>query len=459
MLEIIAGLSEERSGAVSRRECRSGLIRSTESHVVPCFLCGERTGEIAVGHEIGTTLRVVDLLTEQERQVVVFLQRQAVVSRIGPYITQPAGVGNLGQWLGFILDTLLGQCSVEAAIVRPLQTDGSLRAKCQALNGLPIEGQSVRIGIGMLLQLVDRDVALRIGHIEKFLHVGIGIGRIHIAIFTHTVGRTVTEHVDDTARTHVVTTRTFITTESELRVELHLQVLGNLHVGLDVQVGATHARTEDDTLILTLGERDIELHLIGAAADGHVGRVVDRRLTHHLVLPVVGGQRVIHVQVVGVTEVTLEELGLAIAVTLCTVILELILSKLTGIHQVEFLREMADAEVAVEANLHATCLSALRRHHHNAITTLGTIDGSQGGIFQNVDRRNVRRRNIIDIVNLETIDNEKRLVFLRHRGAATNADVHICTWLTIDRGYLHTGNLTLQSNGSRSHGHHFQFLS
>ena len=92
----------------------------------------------------------------------------------------------------------------------------------------------------------------------------------------------------------------------------------------------------------------------------------------------------------------------------------LVVGKLLGIHQVERFRDVADVQVTVERYLNLSFLSTLGGYHYNTITTLGTVNSRQGGVLKNVDRSDVRRRNIIDVVNLETIDNEQRVVFLCH---------------------------------------------
>ena len=257
----------------------------------------------------------------------------------------------------------------------------------------------------------------------------------------------------------MLTTGTGVATERELRVERHRQLVGNLDVGLHIEVRAAHTRTEDDTLVLTLGKRDVELHLLRTTTNVHVGRVVQRCLTHHLVLPVVRRQRTIHVEVVGVTEVRTEELTVAVTCTGSRVPLVLVLGKLLGVHQVELLGYVADVEVAVEAHLHIASLGVLRGDHHNAVTTLGTVDGGQGGILQNINRCDVRGRNIVDVVHLETVHDIEGLVGLCNRRTATHTDVNIGTRLTVDRRHLHTGNLTLQGHSCRGHGHHSQLCT
>ena len=163
----------------------------------------------------------------------------------------------------------------------------------------------------MLLELIDSDVVLRVGIVEELLLVRVGIRRVDITKLTQTIGRTVSEHVDDTAGAHVVATGTLVTTESELRIDLERELVAQLHLGLDIYHSTANTGTEDDTLVLTVGDRSIELHILRTTTDSNVGRVVDRILAHHLILPVVGIQSAVHIEVVRVAEVGTEELGIA----------------------------------------------------------------------------------------------------------------------------------------------------
>ena len=106
----------------------------------------------------------------------------------------------------------------------------------------------------MLDKLVDGDVVFRIGVVEQFFLVGVGVRGVNISKLSQTVSGTIFQYIDDTTGTNVVTTGTLVTTEGEFRVELQSQSICNLDVGLEVNVSTTYARTKDDTLVLTLGE-------------------------------------------------------------------------------------------------------------------------------------------------------------------------------------------------------------
>ena len=92
----------------------------------------------------------------------------------------------------------------------------------------------------------------------------------------------------------------------------------------------------------------------------------------------------------------------------------LVLDEVGGVHKVELACKRAYGEVAVERHLNLTFLGRLGGDDNYTVTTLGTVNGCKGGILENVDRSDVRRRDIVDVICLETIDNIKRFVTLGH---------------------------------------------
>ena len=123
----------------------------------------------------------------------------------------------------------------------------------------------------MLGELVDSNIALGVCVVEEFLFSGVCVCRINISEFAKTIGGTILQYIDDTTSTYVLTTSTFVTTESKFGVELDREILCNLYVSLEVDVGTAYTRTKDDTLVFTLSQREIELHLVGTTTDSNVG--------------------------------------------------------------------------------------------------------------------------------------------------------------------------------------------
>ena len=75
---------------------------------------------------------------------------------------------------------------------------------------------------------------------------------------------------------------------------------------------------------------------------------------------------------------------------------------------------MANTQVSVKRYLHLTFLGTLGGYHNYTITTLGTVNGSQRGVLKDVDRSNVRRGDIVDVIHLETIDDVQWFIGLCH---------------------------------------------
>ena len=94
MVEVVRNLSEERSGTVWCRTQRVGVlsIRLTESHVVDGSLCIDTTIEEVGSLLILLILRVIDFLTEQEREIVQ-LDAHVVAGRIGPGVRLGSAIG------------------------------------------------------------------------------------------------------------------------------------------------------------------------------------------------------------------------------------------------------------------------------------------------------------------------------------------------------------------------------
>ena len=106
----------------------------------------------------------------------------------------------------------------------------------------------------MFDELVDRDITLWVRVVEEFFFSGVSVCGVDVSELAQTVGRTILQHVDDTTGTNMLTTCTLVTTVSEFGVELDREILSNLYVGLEVDIGTANARTKDNTLVFTLSQ-------------------------------------------------------------------------------------------------------------------------------------------------------------------------------------------------------------
>ena len=107
---------------------------------------------------------------------------------------------------------------------------------------------------------------------------------------------------------------------------------------------------------------------------------------------------------------------------------------------------MTSRQMGIETYLYFSSFGRFSSNNHYPSTALSSIDCRDRSIFQYINRSNVCRRNIIDVIHLKTIDNVKRIIALGHRRTSTNTNVNICPWSTIDRSYLHTSYFSLQSH-------------
>lgn len=156
-----------------------------------------------------------------------------------------------------------------------------------------------------------------------------------------------------------------------------------------------------------------------------VGGVVERGLAHHFVLPVVGRRPFVDVEVVRVAEVGPEELRRSAPVPSGSGPVILVAHEVVGVHQVEFPGEPAYGDLRVDPHLHLAGACGLGGYDDDAVAASRAVDGGQGRILQDVDGRDVGRRDIVDVVRLEAVNDIKRLVALGYRGAAAHADVDV----------------------------------
>ena len=134
-----------------------------------------------------------------------------------------------------------GQGTPETLVVREREVVYTLGAESKAGDGLVLESCLVGHGVRVLLTSVAGDVIHRVGIGKRCFGIGVGytVGP-YKAKLTDTVGRTIAEHVDDTACAHVVTAGTLVATIGYFGVELEGKIGENLGLELSVDVGTTY---------------------------------------------------------------------------------------------------------------------------------------------------------------------------------------------------------------------------
>ena len=70
--------------------------------------------------------------------------------------------------------------------------------------------------------------------------------------------------------------------------------------------------------------------------------------------------------------------------------------------------EALELTIGIEVNLHLTSLCRFSSNDNYTITTSSTINSGEGSILQYIDALNIGRRDVVDVVSLESIDDKQR---------------------------------------------------
>ena len=125
----------------------------------------------------------------------------------------------------------------------------------------------------------------------------------------------------------------------------------------------------------------------------------------------------------------------------------MILNILRSIKDISPLSQRLDGELAAVRNLSLTAIGSTRlgSNDNDTITRLRTIDGSRSGILQYLHALNHRWIQVLDVIHLQTIDNEQRTDITTIRRITTDTDIGSLTRTTrVDN--LYTGSLTLEGS-------------
>ena len=154
-----------------------------------------------------------------------------------------------------------------------------------------------------------------------------------------------------------------------------------------------------------LGERGAEAQLLVTTIYGNIVHLGQGRIAHQLILPVVGSLCLVDVKVVRVTEVTAEGVLLAVAVIRS---IQLILNEFVSIQHFLLACQPRELTIGIEINLHLTSLCRFSSNDNYTITTSCTINSGEGSILQYIDTLDIGRRDVVDVVSLESIDDKQR---------------------------------------------------
>ena len=161
------------------------------------------------------------------------------------------------------------------------------------------------------------------------------------------------------------------------------------------------------------------------------------------ILPIVGGNVVVHIQIL----VVAEEIGvrwnlLRIIVVLQQCQLVLPCGIVACREYALLLGNLLPAVVGVVAYLGLSFLTALGGNQDNTVSTTATVDGCWWSILQYGDVLDVVGRYIADGFNGESVYDVQRVVALGDRTTTTHADLYLGIRRTFGCCYLHTYHLT-----------------
>ena len=125
----------------------------------------------------------------------------------------------------------------------------------------------------------------------------------------------------------------------------------------------------------------------------------------------------------------------------------MILNILRSIKDFSPLSQRLDGELATVRDLSLTAIGSTRlgSNDNDTITRLRTIDGSRSGILQYLHALDHRWIQVLDVIHLQTIDNEQRTDITTIGRITTDTDIGSLTRTTrVDN--LYTGSLTLEGS-------------
>src|SRR5206468_628909 len=124
--------------------------------------------------------------------------------------------------------------------------------------------------------------------------------------------------------------------------------------------------------------------------------------------------------------------------------LALVFRELRPIEDPHLLRRLLRRGVAVESDARVAGDPAATRDEHDAIGATRSVDGSRAGIFQHVDRLDIRWIQISDAAgHRNAIQHVERIVRRQDRALAAYAHAHAVTWLVPCRDDVHARHTTL----------------
>ena len=287
---------------------------------------------------------------------------------------------------------------------------------------------------GVLLQIV---AALDLGFQRN--------GRVEHGVFqtARALGARVVERVG--ARTAHLHTRI-------ADVEIERDALVGLELRLQAEVVAAVIRTDHDRLVIETRIGGVPLELVAAARNREIVVELLARAAEELVHPVVA----LHV-VVEVDVGKRPEIGFVVVRHLVLDGGQFVLpfGELRRVERLHLVLagDVLETPIYIVIDVDLAFLAALGGDEHDAVGTARTVDGRREGVFQNVDRLDLRRGNVADALHREAIDDVERRSVGRERARTADADADLSVGVALRGGDLHAGHASRHRLGHRGHGH------
>ena len=195
---------------------------------------------------------------------------------------------------------------------------------------------------------------------------------------------------------------------------------------------------DDDTVLVDIVEGGEEMTLVVATLEGDAVLLAPAG-SEHRVIPV----GILSVIFVGVQEILVDvaDVGLVFDVVL-------------GAEDVGFLAQGLEGEAAVvgDAGVAVVGSAALGGDEDDTVTCLRTVDSGGGSVLQDLHGLDHGRIEVLDVIHLQTIDDEERSDRTGVRGITADTDRSTLTRSTGGVDDLDTGSLTLEGGGSVRRG-------
>ena len=192
--------------------------------------------------------------------------------------------------------------------------------------------------------------------------------------------------------------------------------------------------------------------VVGTAGYRKVGAEGRTRLSENGIHPIVYRSALVQVDIVERAEIR-QIIGIDLSADGSQFVLEL--DEVLGIHRLEgvLVRHRLQSIVGIE--LHGNLLAlvgALGRHDDDTVRTAATVDGRGEGILEDVDGLDLRRRDVIDRLDRETVHDVERAVVLGNGTTATDTDLDVGVRIAFrrnDRDARHLAGQSLAYRGYR----------